>query len=108
MTDVIVDEQQKLIELYAVRIRRDCRIGGEVGYAHAFVEALSDGEARHSNAKRLQRVNAVVAAAELVRAERQHLSPIAAVRRTVTVNPQVSGDSDSDRGTPTNGRGGAQ
>lgn len=71
MTDVIVDDCQDLIDLYALRIRRDCRAGGEMGYAHAFVEALSDGESRYSNTKRLQKVRAVVAAAEQIRAERQ-------------------------------------
>jgi len=71
MTDVIVDDIKDLVDLYVLRIRRDCRVGGEMGYAHAFVEALSDGESRHSNARRLQKVRAVVAAAEAVRSERQ-------------------------------------
>lgn len=68
---VVVDDLQDLIDLYAQRIRRDCRTGGEVGYAHAFVEALTDGDSRHSYARRQQKIRAVVAAAEQVRTERQ-------------------------------------
>jgi hypothetical protein len=71
MIDVIVDDLTDLIDLYAVRIRRDCRAGGEVGYAHAFVEALTDGDARYSLARRNQKIRAVVAAAERIRKERQ-------------------------------------
>lgn len=74
VTIVIVDEFQTLVDLYALRIRRDVRTGGELGYAHAFVEALTDCEARHSNARRLQQVRAVNAAAEQVRAERREVA----------------------------------
>lgn len=75
MTDVIVDDIKTLIDLYAMRIRRDVRTGGELGYAHAFVEALTDPGARHSNARRLQQVRAVNAAAEIVRDERRGIQP---------------------------------
>lgn len=89
MTDVVVDEYQTLVDLYAVRIRRDVRTGGELGYAHAFVEALTDGESRHSNARRLQRVRAVTAAAELVRSER---GKVAAMTDEVTaLSPRKAG-----------------
>jgi len=71
MTDTVIVDVDELVDLYALRIRRDVRTGGEMGYAHAFVEALSDGESRHSNARRLQKIRAVVAAADQVRAERR-------------------------------------
>lgn len=67
---MLIDDHQTLVDRYAERIRRDVRAGGELGYAHAFVEALTDGESRQSNARRLQRVRAVNTAAELVRRER--------------------------------------
>lgn len=73
MTDVVIDDFKVLVDRYAERIRRDCRTGGELGYAHAFVEALTDGESRFSNARRLQQVRAVNAAAEQVRAERREV-----------------------------------
>ncbi|MET0522644.1 MAG: hypothetical protein ABW156_11850 [Jiangellaceae bacterium] len=71
MTDVIVDDHQALVDRYAERIRRDVLVGGELGYAHAFVEALTDGDSHRSLARRDQRVRAVNAAAELVRTERR-------------------------------------
>lgn len=74
MTDVVIDDLKDLIDRYAQRIRRDVRTGGELGYAHAFVEALTDGDSSHSNARRLQRVRAVNAAAELVRSERREVA----------------------------------
>jgi len=71
MTDTVIVDVDELVDLYALRIRRDVRTGGEMGYAHAFVEALTDGDARHSNARRQQKIRAVVLAAEQVRAERR-------------------------------------
>lgn len=80
MNDTLMTLDQ-LVEQYAARMRRDCRVGGELGYAHAFVEALTDPQARFSNADRLLKVRAVNAAATLVRAERQP---------TVQINAQHS------------------
>ena len=70
MTDVQIDDFKVLVDRYADRIRRICLPDREVELAHLFVEALTDVESRHSNARRLQQVRAVNAAAERVRAER--------------------------------------
>lgn len=66
-----IDDFKDLVEEYTEQMRRHCVVGGEFGYAHAFVDALTDPDSQLSNARRLQRVRAVTAAADRVRAERQ-------------------------------------
>jgi hypothetical protein len=71
VTDVRVDDFDTLVSEYAGQIRRNCAVDREFAYAHAFVHALTNSESRLSNARQLQRVRAVTAAADKVRAERQ-------------------------------------
>lgn len=71
MTDTVILDFPDLVERYAARIRTDAMPGRELAYAGGFIDAMTDRECRHSNARRLQKVQAVIAAAEAVRNERR-------------------------------------
>lgn len=74
MTDTVIVDFPDLVERYADRIRTDAIPGRELAYAGGFIDAMTDVECRHSNARRMQKVQAVIAAAERIRAERREMT----------------------------------